>query len=85
MMNGEFASSPAFFDDSVDTNWMTETIGKVIPNFQSVVGMDRIVRISLASLIYHREKVMAFDANHIARRIPIFQDLSTIETVFGKN
>jgi hypothetical protein len=84
MMNGEFASSPAFFDDGVDANWMTETIGKVFPNFQSVVGMDRILRISLASLIHHREKVMAFDANHIARSILIFRDLSTIETVFDK-
>ena len=72
MMNGEFASSPAFFDDGVDANWMTKTIGKVFPNFQPVVGMDRILRISLASLIHHREKVMAFDANHIARSIPIF-------------
>jgi hypothetical protein len=84
MMNGEFASSPAFFDDGVDENWMTETIGKVFPNFQSVEGMDRILRISLASLVHNREKVMAFDANHIARSIPIFQDLSTIETVFDK-
>jgi hypothetical protein len=85
MMNGEFASSPAFFDDSVlDANWMTGTLGKVFPNFQSVGGMDRILCISLASLIHHQEKVMAFDANHIARSIPIFRDLSTIETVFDK-
>jgi hypothetical protein len=28
--------------------------------------------------------VTAFDANHIARSIPIFRDLSTIETVFNK-
>jgi hypothetical protein len=72
MMNGKFASSPALFVDGVDANWMTETIGKVFLNFQSVVGMDRILRISLASLIHHGEKVMAFDANHIARSIPIF-------------
>ena len=69
----EFASSPTFFDaDGVDANWMTETIQKVFPNFQSVVGMDHILHISLASLIHHQEKVMAFDANHIARSIPIF-------------
>jgi hypothetical protein len=46
--------------------------------------MDRILRISLASLIHHQEKVMAFNANQIARSIPIFCDLSTIETVFDK-
>jgi hypothetical protein len=80
MMKGEFAFSPAFFNDSVYANWMTETIGKVFLNFQSVVGMDRILRISLVSLIHHREKVMASDANHIARSIPIFRDLSTMET-----
>ncbi len=54
MMNGEFASSPAFFDaEGVDANWMTETIGKVFPNFQSVGGMDHILRISLASLVHN--------------------------------
>jgi hypothetical protein len=50
MMNGEFASSPAFFYDCVDTNWMTEAVGKLFPNFQSIEGMDRILGISLASL-----------------------------------
>jgi hypothetical protein len=84
MMNGKFASSPTFFDEGVDANWMTDTIGKVFPNFQSIEGMDRILRISLASLVHNQEKVMAFDANHIARSIPIFRDLSTIETVFDK-
>jgi hypothetical protein len=53
MMNGKFASSTAFFDDGADINWMTETIGKVFPNFQPVEGMDRIMRISLASIIHH--------------------------------
>jgi hypothetical protein len=72
MMNGKLASSPAFFDDNVDANWTPETPGKVFPNFQSAKGMDRILRISLASLIHNQEKVMAFYANHIARSIPIF-------------
>jgi hypothetical protein len=72
MMNGEFVSSPAVFDEGVDINWMTDTIGKVFPNFQSVEGMDCILRISLASLVHNQEKVKAFDANHIARSIPIF-------------
>ena len=69
---------------TVDENWMTETTGKVFPNFQSVVGMDHILRISLASLIHQRDKVMVFYAKHIARSILIFRDLSTIETVFNK-
>jgi hypothetical protein len=52
---------------------MADTVEKVFPHFQSVEGMDRILRISLArSIIHNREKVMAFDANNIAISIPIF-------------
>ncbi len=72
MMDGEFASSPAFVDDCVDENWMMVSIGKVSPNFQSVEGMDRILRISLTSIVNNGEKVMAFGANHIARSIQVF-------------
>jgi hypothetical protein len=72
MMIDKFASSPALFDDGADANWMTDTVKKVVPNFQSVEVMDRILRISLASLIHNREKVTAFDASHIVKSIPIF-------------
>jgi hypothetical protein len=51
---------------------MADTVEKVFPHFQSVEGMDHILRISLASIIHNREKVMAFDANNIAISIPIF-------------
>jgi hypothetical protein len=72
MMNGEFASSPAFFDDCVEENWMEDTVRKVLPPFQSGEGMEHILLISLASLIHNGEQeVMAFDANHIARSSPI--------------
>jgi hypothetical protein len=78
-MNGKFASSPTFFDDGVDANWMTETVGKPFPNFQLVEVLDCILCISLVSLIHNQEKVMAFNANHFARSISIFQDLSMVE------
>jgi hypothetical protein len=38
----------------------------------------------LASLVYHREKVIALDANHIARTISPFQDLTKLQPLIDK-
>jgi hypothetical protein len=85
MMNGDFAVSPAFFDDDVDAVWLQNTINDVFPQFRSVVGMDRVLRMCLASLIHHRDEVTAFAPSHIARRnIPIFCDPSRIACAIEK-
>jgi hypothetical protein len=84
MMSENFAASPAFFDETVEDTWIKSMVGEVFPQFQSIEGMDRILRMSLASLIHHRETVMSFDPNHLARSIPIFRDVSKIETMVDK-
>ena len=84
MMSEQFACSPAFFDDSVESDWIKNLAGEVFPQFQSIDGMERIMRMCLASLINHVEKVMSFDPNHVARTIPIFRDSTKIATVLDK-
>jgi hypothetical protein len=84
MINGDFAVSPAFFDETMDEEWIKSMVSEVFPFFESVEGMQRILRMSLASLIYHRDKVMAFDANHVARGISIYRDLSKLDPAVEK-
>jgi hypothetical protein len=84
MMSDNFALSPAFFDDTVEDEWLKSTVGEVFPEFLLIQFFDQILQMSLASLIHHQEIVMAFDPNHLARNIPIFQDLSKILTVVDK-
>jgi hypothetical protein len=84
MMNGDFAASPVFFDESMDEEWIKSTIGEVFPFFESAQGMQRILRMCLASLIHHREKVMAFDVNHVARGLSIYGDLAKLSPAVEK-
>jgi hypothetical protein len=84
MMNGDFAASPVFFDESMDQEWIKSMIGKVFPFFTEVHGMQRILQRCLASLIYHQDKVMAFDLNHVARGLGIYRDLAKLAPAFEK-
>jgi hypothetical protein len=59
-------------------------VGDVFPFFAEVHGMQRILQRCLASLIYHRDKVMAFDVNHVARRLGIYCDLAKLAPAFEK-
>jgi hypothetical protein len=72
MMSNDFALSPAFFDDTIEDEWLKSTVGEVFPEFPLIQGFDRILQTSLASLIHHQKIVMAFNPNHLARNIPIF-------------
>jgi hypothetical protein len=80
MMSADFASSPVFFDDTTNKEWIKTTVCDVFPHFETAEGMGRISRMCLASLIYHRDAVLALDPNHIARTsISIFRDPRKME------
>jgi hypothetical protein len=68
MMNGDFAVSPAFFEDDVDSVSLENARNDVFPQFRSIAGMDRVLKMCLASLVHHRAEVDAFAPDHIARR-----------------
>jgi hypothetical protein len=85
MMSSNFASSPAFFAKDTDEDWMKTNVGEVFPNFEATDGMGRILQMCLASLVHHRDEVLAFDPNHIARTcISIFRDPSKMQPVIEK-
>jgi hypothetical protein len=72
MANGEFAISPAFFED-VDNATLQEALREIFPHFSSAEGMDRILSRCLASLVYHREHALSFPAHHVVRSIPLYR------------
>jgi hypothetical protein len=75
LMSTNFATSSAFFEANTDEDWTKTTVHDVFPYFESEDGMGRILRMCLASLVHHRDKVLAFEPNHIARTsISIFPD-----------
>jgi hypothetical protein len=67
-------SSPAFFDESTDKEWIKTTVSNVFLIFGATEGMGRILWMCLASLVFHRAEVLALDPNHIARSISIYRD-----------
>jgi hypothetical protein len=81
MMSANFASSPAFFNATTDKDWLNTTVSEVFPMFESTEGMGRILRMCLASLVHHRDEVLAFNTNHVARTsISLFRDPRKMQT-----
>jgi hypothetical protein len=62
----------------------SSTVADVFPHFQLTVGMGQILRMCLASLVYHKALVLALDANHIARTISLFQDPTKLQPLIDK-
>lgn len=74
LMNGEFASSPAFFKDSADSAGIKTAVSQVFPHFDGCDGMGRLLEQCLASLVFHQDKILSLPPNHLARSISLFRD-----------
>ena len=72
MANGEFATSPAIFED-IDKETLDMATAEVFPHFCEMEGMERILARCLASLQYHRKYVLTFPADHVARSISLYR------------
>jgi hypothetical protein len=80
LMSAKIATLAAFFEANTDEDWTKTTVHDVFPYFELADGMGRILRMCLASLVHHSDKVLAFEPNHIARTsISIFWDPSKME------
>jgi hypothetical protein len=55
MFHKDFAASPVVFDSAIEESWLDATVQEVFPAFVGVEGMQPILRMCLASLVYHRE------------------------------
>jgi hypothetical protein len=81
----DFAASPVVFDSTIEESWVNATIAEVFPAFAGIKGMQRILWMCLASLVYHTDQVLHFGPNYIARNaIPIFRDPSKMQAAIGK-
>ena len=74
LMNGEFATSPAFFRFTLDQAKLKSAREKVFPMFNACDGMDRILNYCLASMVHHKEKILALPSNHAARSIVLYKE-----------
>jgi hypothetical protein len=65
------ASSPPFFDvisGSEDDHWVTEQSLCQFPAFRLVVGFGKLIRMCLASLLFHRKWIVdTLVVNHVVR------------------
>jgi hypothetical protein len=53
----------AFFKEDTDEELISRTVNDVFPHFQMTPGIVCILRMCTASLIYHWETVLSFNAN----------------------
>jgi hypothetical protein len=72
MFRKDFAALPVVFDSAIKESWVDATVQEVFPVFVGIEGMQRILRMCLASLVYHQDEVLNFAPNHLAMNIPIF-------------
>ena len=68
MYRRDFGASQVFFGDGVDRDWLLRAVDCAFPCFTKVEGIGKLTRHLLASLVYHRQVVMGWDPNHVARR-----------------
>ena len=65
----EFACSPPFFTTvpgSQDDQWVEESINLQFPMARAIVGFGRLLRMGLASILFHRAWIVdTLDVNHI--------------------
>ena len=55
MMSGDFATSPAFFQEDTEEELISNVVSDDFPHFEtSSDGMGRILRMCAASLVYHQ-------------------------------
>jgi hypothetical protein len=73
MTNGEFATSPAFFQSTIENETIKGAVQDVFPHFYETEGMERILSRCLASLVFHRDHVLKFPASHVARSICLYR------------
>jgi len=72
MMNGDFASSPAFFRDTLDSDFANEALSVVFPHHHRMDGSKQLLNRCLASMVFHRQRILNLQPNHAARSISLY-------------
>lgn len=72
MMNGDFASSPPFFRDSLESEISDEALAAVFPHHHCIDGSKQLLYRCLASMVFHRQSILNLHPNHAARSIYLY-------------
>ena len=75
MMNGEFGSSPAFFEETVlgVSDLMDQAVSEVFPHHHEIDGVKQILNRCLAAMVFHQQDILHLSPNHAARSISIYR------------
>jgi hypothetical protein len=73
MMNGEFGSSPAFFEETVlgVSDLMDRAVLEVFPHHHEIDGVKQILNLCLAAMDFHQQAILHSPPNHASRSITI--------------
>jgi len=75
MMNGQFGSSPAFFEETVlgASDLMDQAVSEVFPHHHKIDGVKQILNRCLAAMVFHQQAILHLPPNHAARSISIYR------------
>lgn len=72
MMNGDFASSPPFFRDTLESDLSDEALAAVFPHHHIMDGSKQLLNRCLAALVFHRQTILNLHPSHAARSISLY-------------
>ncbi len=78
MMNGEFGSSPAFFEKTElrVSDLMDQAVLEVFPHHHEIDGVQLILNRCLAAMVFHQQAILHLPQNHAARSISLYHQSS---------
>ena len=80
LLQASFAvSAPHFRLQSIQLDDLYECVQGVFPSFDHRGSMGALLQRCLASLVYHKEAIMALPMSHFVRQIEIYRDAFTLQ------
>jgi hypothetical protein len=87
LLNIDLAVSPPFFSDSTDFKWVEEMIGSQFNALRKVSEYGLLLRMCLASLLYHRDWIFEIlGTNHVVRASSVcFKNAADLDRIKEEN
>ena len=84
LLSAKFAVSPPHFSDEVPIEWRAEKKKLVFPFVEGLGGFGRLLEMCLAQVVYHRDVITSWQANHIARLLSrLYADPRLMDSATG--
>jgi hypothetical protein len=80
-MNGEFGSSPAFFEETElgVSDLMDQAVSEVFPHHHEIDGEQLILNRCLAAMVFHQQAILHLPPNHAARSNSFIPSVITVQ------